>query len=77
MFFAGHQEFREEIDRINRLDGRTIRSDCVSVGSSIVEMTRSVQEEPKAEHHLCMEKARDSTWLLDRGAWPSRGLPFA
>jgi hypothetical protein len=23
--FAGHQEFREEIDRINRLDSRTIK----------------------------------------------------
>ena len=32
----------------------------VSVGSSIVEMAGSVREEPKAEHHLRVEKARDS-----------------
>jgi hypothetical protein len=31
-----------------------------SAGSSIVEMAGSVQEEPKAEHHLRVEKARDS-----------------
>jgi hypothetical protein len=31
-----------------------------SVGSSIVEMAGSVREEPEAEHHLRMEKARDS-----------------
>jgi hypothetical protein len=30
----------------------------------------------EAEHHLCMKKARNSTNLLVRGAWPSRGLPF-
>jgi hypothetical protein len=34
----------------------------VSAGSSIVEMTGSVREEPKAEHHLRVEKARDSLW---------------
>jgi hypothetical protein len=28
--------------------------------SSIVETAGSVREEPKAEHHLCMEKARGS-----------------
>jgi hypothetical protein len=32
----------------------------VSAGSSIVETARSVREEPEAEHHLHMEKARDS-----------------
>jgi hypothetical protein len=32
----------------------------ISAGSSIVEMTGSVREEPEAEHHLCMEKARSS-----------------
>ena len=32
----------------------------VSVGSSIVETARSVREEPEAEHHLRVEKARDS-----------------
>ena len=28
--------------------------------SSIVETAGSVREEPEAEHHLCVEKARDS-----------------
>jgi hypothetical protein len=32
----------------------------VSAGSSIVEMTGSVREEPEAEHHLRVEKARGS-----------------
>jgi hypothetical protein len=32
----------------------------VSVGSSIVEMAGSVREEPEAEHHLRLEKARGS-----------------
>jgi hypothetical protein len=32
----------------------------VSAGSSIVETAGSVREEPEAEHHLRMEKARDS-----------------
>jgi hypothetical protein len=32
----------------------------VSVGSSIVETAGSVREEPEAEHHLCVEKARGS-----------------
>jgi hypothetical protein len=32
----------------------------VSTGSSIVETAGSVREEPKVEHHLCVEKARDS-----------------
>jgi hypothetical protein len=32
----------------------------VSVGRSIVETAGSVREEPEAEHHLRMEKARDS-----------------
>jgi hypothetical protein len=32
----------------------------VLAGSSIVQMTGSVQEEPEAEHHLRVEKARDS-----------------
>jgi hypothetical protein len=34
----------------------------VSPGSSIVETTESIQEEPKAEHHLHVEKARGSLW---------------
>jgi hypothetical protein len=32
----------------------------VSAGSSIVETAGSVREEPEAEHHLRVEKARDS-----------------
>jgi hypothetical protein len=32
----------------------------VSAGSSIVETAGSVREESKAEHHLRVEKARDS-----------------
>jgi hypothetical protein len=31
-----------------------------SAGSSIVEMVGSIREEPEAEHHLRVEKARDS-----------------
>jgi hypothetical protein len=34
----------------------------VLAGSSIVEMMGSVREEPEAEHHLHVEKARDSLW---------------
>jgi hypothetical protein len=33
---------------------------CVSVGSSIVETAGSIREEPEAEHHLRVEKARNS-----------------
>jgi hypothetical protein len=40
----------------------------VSARSSIVEMVGSVREEPEGEHHLRVEKARDSMELLDRGA---------
>jgi hypothetical protein len=32
----------------------------ISAGSSLVETAASVREEPKAEHHLCVEKARSS-----------------
>jgi hypothetical protein len=32
----------------------------VSAGSSIMETVGSIREEPEAEHHLRMEKARDS-----------------
>jgi hypothetical protein len=50
----------------------------VSAGSSIVETTGSVREEPEAEHHLRVEKARGSLQSYPtEGAWPSRGLPFA
>jgi hypothetical protein len=34
----------------------------ISAESSIVETARSVREEPKAEDHLRMEKARGSLW---------------
>jgi hypothetical protein len=34
----------------------------VSAESSIVETTGSVREEPEAEHHLHVEKARGSLW---------------
>jgi hypothetical protein len=34
----------------------------VSSGSSIVETTGSIREEPEAEHHLRVEKARCSLW---------------
>jgi hypothetical protein len=36
------------------------RDPRVSTRSSIVEMTESVREEPEAEHHLRVEKARGS-----------------
>jgi hypothetical protein len=50
----------------------------VLAGSSIVQTAGSVREDPEVEHHLRVEKAlRLSTELLDRDAWPSRGLPFA
>jgi hypothetical protein len=39
-------------------EGNEVRS--VSVGSSIVEAAGSVREEPEAEHHLRVEKARGS-----------------
>jgi hypothetical protein len=43
-----------------------------------VETAGSIREEPEVEHHLRVEKAAQlSTELVDRGAWPSRGLPFA
>jgi hypothetical protein len=34
----------------------------ISDGSSIVEKTGSLQEEPEAEYHLRVEKARGSLW---------------
>jgi hypothetical protein len=36
----------------------------ISTGSSIVETAACIREETKAEHHLRVEKARDSTELL-------------
>jgi hypothetical protein len=38
------------------------RPTTFSAESSIVEMAGSVREEPEAEHHLRVEKARDSLW---------------
>jgi hypothetical protein len=37
-----------------------IEAHGVSAGSSIVEMAGGAREEPEAEHHLRVEKARDS-----------------
>ena len=34
----------------------------VSAGSSLVETAGSAREEPEAEHHLHVEKDRDSLW---------------
>jgi hypothetical protein len=34
----------------------------ISTGSSIVETTGSIREEPEAEHHLGVEKAHGSLW---------------
>jgi hypothetical protein len=42
-----------------------------------VETAGIVREEPEAEHHFAREGPRLSTEVLNRGAWPSRGLPFA
>jgi hypothetical protein len=55
-----------------------MRPAAFSVGSSIVETTGSVQEEPKSGTPLARgEGPRLSTEFLDRGVWPSRVLPFA
>jgi hypothetical protein len=49
----------------------------VSAGSSIVETAGSVREEPKAEHHLCVEKARSSLWsYLTLVLGPRMGYPL-
>jgi hypothetical protein len=48
-----------------------------SAGSSIVETAGSVREEPEAEHHLRVEKARDSLWsYLTEVLGPSVGFPL-
>jgi hypothetical protein len=44
--------------------------------SSIVETAGSVREESEVEH-ACGEGPRLFMELLDQGAWPSHGLPFA
>jgi hypothetical protein len=49
----------------------------VSAGSSIVETAGSVREEPKAEYHLRVEKARDSLWSYSTEVLgPRMGFPL-
>jgi hypothetical protein len=49
----------------------------VSAGSSIVETVGSVREEPEAEHHLRVEKARGSLWSYSTEVLGSRvGFPL-
>jgi hypothetical protein len=49
----------------------------VSTGSSIVETAGSVREEPEAEHHLRVEKARDSLWSYSTEVLgPRMGFPL-
>ena len=48
-----------------------------SAGSSIVETMGSVREELEAEHHLRVEKARDSLWnYLTEVLGPRVGFPL-
>jgi hypothetical protein len=48
-----------------------------SAGSSIVETTGSVREEPEAEHHLRLEKARGSLWSYSTEVLgPRMGFPL-
>jgi hypothetical protein len=56
-------------------DGNEAR--YVSAGSSIVETVGSVREEPEAEHHLHVEKARGSLWsYLTEVLGPCMGYPL-
>jgi hypothetical protein len=49
----------------------------VSTGSLIVKTARSIREEPKAENHLRMEKARGSLWsYLSVVIGPHVGYPL-
>jgi hypothetical protein len=42
-----------------------------------VETTGSVREESEAEHHLCVEKARDSLWSYSTEVLgPRMGFPL-
>jgi hypothetical protein len=51
--------------------------DCgVSAGSSIVETTGSVREEPEVEHHLHVEKACDSLRSSTMVLGPCVGYPL-
>jgi hypothetical protein len=52
---------------VSRPPPRTIGNEArgVSAGSSIVETVGSVLEEPKVEHHLRVEKVRDSLFVRD------------
>jgi hypothetical protein len=44
---------------------------------STVKIAGSVREEPKAEHHLCMEKGHDSLWSYSSVALgPRVGYPL-
>jgi hypothetical protein len=50
----------------------------ISAGNSIVETTGSVREEPEAEHHLHVEKARGSLQSYSiEVLGPRVGYPFA
>ena len=56
--------------------GNEARGD--STKRSIVETVGSVRDEPEAENHLRMEKARGSLWsYLSMVLGPRVGLPFA
>jgi hypothetical protein len=49
----------------------------VSAGSSIVETTGSIREEPEAEHHLHVEKAHGSLWSYSTEVLgPHMGYPL-
>jgi hypothetical protein len=49
----------------------------VSAGSSIVEMTESVREEPKSKHHLRVEKAHGYLWSFSTEVLgPRAGYPL-
>jgi hypothetical protein len=49
----------------------------VSAGSSIVETTGSVREEPEAEHYLHVEKACGSLWSYSTEVLgPRMGFPL-
>jgi hypothetical protein len=57
--------------------GRETRPATFSVGSSVVEMAGSVLEEPEAEHHLRVEKARLSLWSYSiKVLGPCDGFPL-
>jgi hypothetical protein len=66
-------------DRDNRVCVTTGGNEAhgVSAGSSIVEMTGSVREEPEAKHRLRVEKARGSLWSYSTEVLgPRMGYPL-